>query len=219
MPVRELRGELTGSVVSRRTAGTLRRAREGVGRSCLGSVFSSGTIVAPVPFVSVSSTHVLGAMTAFDSRVGVMRVRFAPSPTGALHIGGARTALYNWLLARGSGGQMVLRIEDTDRERSTPENVEQILDALAWLGLDWDEGPHARRSARPQHRAAIDQLLESGHGYEDEGAVRLKVPDEGEVVVKDVIRGDVTLPALGDRRLRDCPLGRERALQPRRRRG
>ena len=77
-----------------------------------------------------------------------MRVRFAPSPTGALHIGGARTALYNWLLAHGPGdgpgeraGTLVLRIEDTDRERSTPENVEQILDALRWLGLDWDEGP------------------------------------------------------------------------------
>ena len=73
-----------------------------------------------------------------------MRVRFAPSPTGALHIGGARTALFNWLLARHSGGEMVLRIEDTDRERSTPENVEQILDALRWLALDWDEGQIGR---------------------------------------------------------------------------
>ena len=123
-----------------------------------------------------------------------MRVRFAPSPTGALHIGGARTALYNWLLARGNGGQFVLRIEDTDRERSTPENVEQILDALQWLELDWDEGPISQFERAPEHRAAIDQLLESGHGYEDEGAVRIKVPDEGEVVVKDVIRGDVTFP-------------------------
>jgi glutamyl-tRNA synthetase len=123
-----------------------------------------------------------------------MRVRFAPSPTGALHIGGARTALYNWLLARGSGGAFVLRIEDTDRERSTPENVEQILDALTWLGLDWDEGPHSQAERAPEHRAAIDELLESGHGYEDEGAVRIKVPDEGEVVVGDVIRGDVTFP-------------------------
>ena len=70
-----------------------------------------------------------------------MRVRFAPSPTGALHIGGARTALYNWLLARGGGGRFLLRIEDTDRERSTPENVEQIFDALRWLELDWDEDP------------------------------------------------------------------------------
>ncbi|MGH2838870.1 MAG: glutamate--tRNA ligase, partial [Thermoleophilaceae bacterium] len=123
-----------------------------------------------------------------------MRVRFAPSPTGALHIGGARTALYNWLLARGSGGQFVLRIEDTDRERSTPENVEQILDALSWLGLDWDEGPHSQFERASEHRAAIEQILASGHGYEDEGAVRIKVPDEGEVVVKDVIRGDVTFP-------------------------
>src|SRR6478752_2332426 len=69
------------------------------------------------------------------------RLRFAPSPTGALHIGGARTALYNWLAARHEGGELVLRIEDTDRERSTAENVEQILDALGWLELDWDEGP------------------------------------------------------------------------------
>ena len=68
------------------------------------------------------------------------RARFAPSPTGVLHIGGARTALYNWLLARGSEGELVLRIEDTDRERSTPENVEQILDALRWLELDWERG-------------------------------------------------------------------------------
>jgi glutamyl-tRNA synthetase len=123
-----------------------------------------------------------------------MRVRFAPSPTGALHIGGARTALYNWLLARGSGGTFVLRIEDTDRERSTPENVEQILDALTWLGLDWDEGPHSQAERAPEHRAAIDQMLESDHAYEDEGAVRIKVPDEGEVVVGDVIRGDVAFP-------------------------
>jgi glutamyl-tRNA synthetase len=123
-----------------------------------------------------------------------MRVRFAPSPTGALHIGGARTALYNWLLARGSGGQLVLRIEDTDRERSTPENVEQILDALRWLELDWDEGPISQFERAVEHRAAIEQILASGHGYEHEGAVRIKVPDEGEAVVKDVIRGDVTFP-------------------------
>ena len=123
-----------------------------------------------------------------------MRVRFAPSPTGALHIGGARTALYNWLLARGSGGQLVLRIEDTDRERSTPENVEQILDALSWLGLDWDEGPHSQFERAPAHRAAIEALLAAGHAYEDDGAVRLRVPGEGEVVVRDVIRGDVTFP-------------------------
>jgi glutamyl-tRNA synthetase len=123
-----------------------------------------------------------------------MRVRFAPSPTGVLHIGGARTALYNWLLARGRGGTLVLRIEDTDRERSTPENVEQILDALRWLGLDWDEGPHSQAERAPSHTEAIGRLLESGHAYEDEGAVRLRVPDEGETVIHDVIRGDITFP-------------------------
>ena len=123
-----------------------------------------------------------------------MRVRFAPSPTGVLHIGGARTALYNWLLARGSGGQFVLRIEDTDRERSTPENVDQILDALRWLGLDWDEGPISQWERRDRHTEAVAQLLESGHGYEDDGAVRFRVPKEGEITFHDVILGDVTNP-------------------------
>src|SRR3954470_8952436 len=147
-----------------------------------------------------------------------MRVRFAPSPTGALHIGGARTALYNWLAARHVGGTMLLRIEDTDRERSTPENVQQILDALEWLELDYDEGPVFQTHAAPRHAEVLDQLLASGHAYrtnataddvkafkaehgadrgfrgteEGEGAIRLRVPDEGETVVHDVIRGDTT---------------------------
>src|SRR5437660_3550524 len=95
-----------------------------------------------------------------------MRVRFAPSPTGALHIGGARTALYNWLLARGQGGTFVLRIEDTDRQRSTPENVEQILDALRWLRLDWDEGPIFQSERVGRHREVIERLLGSGHAYQ-----------------------------------------------------
>jgi glutamyl-tRNA synthetase len=150
-----------------------------------------------------------------------VRVRFAPSPTGALHIGGARTALYNWLYTRGRGGQLVLRIEDTDRERSTPENVEQILDALGWLELDWDEGPLSQAERAERHREALDRLLDSGVAYRDtatgedvaawkkehgnrgyrgvpsedpEAAVRLKVPDEGDTIVADEIRGDVRFP-------------------------
>ena len=92
-----------------------------------------------------------------------MRVRFPPSPTGALHIGNARTALYNWLLARGQGGQLVLRIEDTDRERSTPENVEQIFEALRWLEIDWDEGvevggPHAPYRQSERHDIYFEVL-------------------------------------------------------------
>src|SRR3954452_23863239 len=100
-----------------------------------------------------------------------MRVRFAPSPTGALHIGGARTALYNWLLARGSGGTFVLRIEDTDRERSTAEKIEQILDALKWLPLDGDEGriPQPERIGR--HKEEIARLVSDGAAYDDEGAI------------------------------------------------
>src|ERR687885_1762612 len=94
-----------------------------------------------------------------------MRVRFPPSPTGALHIGNARTALYNWLLARGHGGTLVLRIEDTDRERSTPENVEQIFDALAWLGIDWDEGPIMQTDNAARHAEVVQRLLEEGRAY------------------------------------------------------
>ena len=147
-----------------------------------------------------------------------MRARFAPSPTGALHIGGARTALYNWLHARHFGGTLVLRIEDTDRERSSPENVEQIIDGLRWLGLDYDEGPISQLSRSDRHQELLARLLDEGHAYrctatahdveafkarhghergfrgtdEGQGAVRLRVPDEGATVVHDVIRGDAT---------------------------
>ncbi|MFY9265657.1 MAG: glutamate--tRNA ligase [Solirubrobacterales bacterium] len=119
-------------------------------------------------------------------------VRFAPSPTGELHIGGARTALYNWLLARGAGGRMILRIEDTDRVRSTKENVEQILEALRWLELDWDEGPLSQAGHESRHREVIDQLKKDGHAYLHEDATRLRVPDDGQTIVHDAIRGDVT---------------------------
>jgi glutamyl-tRNA synthetase len=111
-----------------------------------------------------------------------------------LHIGGARTALYNWLLARGSGGTFVLRIEDTDRERSTAENVDQILESLRWLELDWDEGPLSQWERRERHSEAAEQLLSSGHAYEDEGAVRFRVPDRGEITFHDAILGDITNP-------------------------
>jgi glutamyl-tRNA synthetase len=149
-----------------------------------------------------------------------MRVRFAPSPTGALHIGGARTALYNWLLARGHDGTFILRIEDTDRERSTPENVEQILDALRWLKLDWDEGPVFQSDRVERHAEVVRSLLETGQAYhstataedvkaykqehghergfrgdpEADGAVRLHVPDSEETVVQDVILGETRFP-------------------------
>ena len=96
-----------------------------------------------------------------------MRVRFAPSPTGFLHVGGARTALFNWLLARRQGGTFILRIEDTDRERSRPEHVEAILHGLSWLGLDWDEGPYFQGEGAERHRADALALLEAGKAYRD----------------------------------------------------
>ncbi len=94
-----------------------------------------------------------------------VRTRFAPSPTGMLHIGGARTALFSWLYARHHGGEFVLRIEDTDRERSTEEATQVILDGLTWLGLDWDEAPVFQHTRQAEHVLAVEQLLEEGHAY------------------------------------------------------
>src|SRR5580658_1938604 len=91
--------------------------------------------------------------------------RFAPSPTGFLHIGGARTALFNWLYARGRGGRMLLRIEDTDRERSTKAAIDAILDGLAWLGIDWDGEAIYQSTRLDRHRAAVEELLAAGRAY------------------------------------------------------
>jgi glutamyl/glutaminyl-tRNA synthetase len=94
-----------------------------------------------------------------------MRVRFAPSPTGFLHVGGARTALFNWLLARREGGTFVLRIEDTDRARSDEAMTGAILEGLSWLGLDWDEGPFFQAEGIARHRADALRVLEAGAAY------------------------------------------------------
>src|ERR1051326_2297016 len=94
-----------------------------------------------------------------------LRVRFAPSPTGYLHVGGARTALFNWLWARKHGGTFILRIEDTDRERSTDANTRSILEGLEWLGLRWDEGPHYQSAGYERHRQAALKLLDAGQAY------------------------------------------------------
>ncbi len=141
-----------------------------------------------------------------------VRVRFAPSPTGYLHIGGARTALFNWLYARHTGGTFVLRIEDTDAARNSQEAVNVILDGLRWLGLDWDEGPLTAdatgpskgdrgpyfQSQRREHYARrVEALLSRGLAYEKDGAVRFKMTREP-VLIRDLVVGDVTR-ALTDR--------------------
>jgi len=110
-----------------------------------------------------------------------LRLRFAPSPTGFLHVGGARTALFNWLLARKLGGVLVLRIEDTDQERSSVDMVDAILEGLSWLGLDWDEGPFFQSQGIERHRSDVVALLERGAAYRDftlpEELVRLRAED------------------------------------------
>ena len=126
------------------------------------------------------------------------RLRFAPSPTGYLHVGGARTALFNWLYARRHGGAFILRIEDTDVERSQAEMVTGILDGLRWLGIDWDEGPEIGGPHAPyfqserldRYRAAAKQLLDSGQAFEDGGAIRFKVPP-GKTQFTDSVHGPI----------------------------
>ena len=156
-----------------------------------------------------------------------VRVRFAPSPTGFLHIGGVRTALFNWLFARHHQGKFILRIEDTDRERSTEDSIQEIIESMQWLGLDWDEGPFRQMARQDLYKEKVDQLLSEKKAYrcycspEDlevkrkaaqekkekpkyDGTcrgrkdqpdaphvVRFQCPPSGNVVVKDILRGNV----------------------------
>ncbi len=119
------------------------------------------------------------------------RVRFAPSPTGYLHVGGARTALFNWLYARHAGGQFLLRIEDTDKVRSTDEHTKVILDGLSWLGLDWDEEPVFQGGRVKRHQEIADKLLAAGKAYMEEGAIRFRLPP-GEIAWDDAVHGRIS---------------------------
>jgi glutamyl-tRNA synthetase len=133
------------------------------------------------------------------------RVRFAPSPTGFLHIGGARTALFNWLYARHTGGTFILRIEDTDAARNTQEAVNVILDGLRWLGLDWDEGPisgevtgpgkgsvgpYFQSQRKENYQRRVEALLSHDLAYQHEGAIKFKMPREA-IVIPDLVVGEV----------------------------
>jgi glutamyl-tRNA synthetase len=119
------------------------------------------------------------------------RVRFAPSPTGYLHVGGARTALFNWLFARHVGGAFLLRIEDTDKERSTDAHTKVILDGLTWLGLDWDEEVVFQGARLARHQEMANRLVAEGKAYVEEGAVRFRMPDE-EIAWDDVVYGRIS---------------------------
>lgn len=134
-----------------------------------------------------------------------VRVRFAPSPTGFLHIGGARTALFNWLYARHMGGTFILRIEDTDAARNTQEAVSVILNGLRWLGLDWDEGPitgdvtgpstgdfgpYFQSQRKENYQRRVEALLSRGLAYEHEGAIKFKMPRDP-ILIHDLVVGDV----------------------------
>src|SRR5215472_6854109 len=134
-----------------------------------------------------------------------VRVRFAPSPTGYLHIGGARTALFNWLYARHTGGTFILRIEDTDEARNTVEALNVILEGLRWLGLDWvegpigpdatgpckgDYGPYFQSQRKENYRLRVEALLSRGLAYEHEGAIKFKMQREP-ILIPDIVKGEV----------------------------
>ncbi len=126
----------------------------------------------------------------------MIRVRFAPSPTGYLHVGGARTALFNWLFVQharrhGEDATFVLRIEDTDKQRSTPEFTQVIIDGMAWLGMTPDEGPYFQAEGVARHQADVDRLVAEGKAYLDEGAVRFRVPQE-EIAWDDAVHGRIS---------------------------
>ena len=129
-----------------------------------------------------------------------MKLRIAPSPTGQLHIGNARTALFNWLYAKANNGTFLVRIDDTDTERSTKEYENDIISNLRWLGLDWDEGVEVggthgeyRQSLRfDRYQEVAEVLLSQGKAYEDQGAIRFKVPVDGSVQFKDLVRGEMS---------------------------
>jgi glutamyl-tRNA synthetase len=123
-----------------------------------------------------------------------VRVRMAPSPTGFLHIGGVRTFLFNWLFARGRGGECLLRIENTDTSREVAESVEQIERSLRWLGIEWDGDTRFQLDVMERAKEEARRLVAEGAAYEDEGAIRIRMPDEGATAWDDAIKGPIEVP-------------------------
>ncbi len=133
-----------------------------------------------------------------------IRVRFAPSPTGKVHIGNIRAAIYNWLYARHTGGKFLLRVEDTDLERSTPEAIQALLECMQWLGLDYDEEAFYQTKNKPRHIEAVEKLIASGHAYRCERTSRdgktgevvmFKMPTEGVIEFDDIVKGKMSKKA------------------------
>lgn len=120
-----------------------------------------------------------------------IRVRFAPSPTGYLHLGSARTALFNWLYARNKGGKLILRIEDTDKERSKKEYLDEILEDLKWMGLDWDEGPLFQSERIDIYKKAAEGILEKGLAYKEGEAIIYKVENGQIIKIDDLVHGEI----------------------------
>ncbi|WP_419945577.1 glutamate--tRNA ligase [Candidatus Poriferisodalis sp.] len=142
----------------------------------------------------VSQVSVVGEGSGATPVTPRPRLRFAPAPTGLPHLGTARTALFNWLYARHCGGEMVLRIEDTNAELATKAHIDQVLEMLDWLGLDFDGDPVFQSERGGLYDAAVERWLDSGQAYLDDGAVRFAVPSEGVTAFDDTVRGRVEFP-------------------------
>src|SRR4051794_5314412 len=123
-----------------------------------------------------------------------VRVRMAPSPTGFLHVGGVRTFLFNYLFARGRGGECLLRIENTDTSREVAEAVDQIQESLRWVGIDWDGPVSFQLDVMERAAVAAQRLLDEDKAYMDEGAIRVRMPKEGATAWEDAIKGRIEFP-------------------------
>lgn len=163
------------------------------GQQVRGPRAAGGAVQPGLREISKAEIAALGGAQVEQKQV---RVRFAPSPTGHLHIGGARTALMNYLFAKKMGGEFVLRIEDTDQMRSRPEYTEAILGGLKWLGMQWDGDPIYQSQRGELYKGKVDQLLKEGKAYKDpagSGAIFFKMPEEGTITIQDGIKGTVTV--------------------------
>ena len=157
--------------------------------------FSTTAVIAVLPSVRAIRAPSADATVAPTLGLMTVRVRMAPSPTGFLHIGGVRTFLFNWLFARGQGGECLLRIENTDTSREVAEAVGQIEESLRWLGIEWDGETRFQLDGAERCRVEAARLVAEGKAYEDDGAIRIRMPKEGVIGWDDAIKGRIEFPA------------------------
>ena len=180
----------------------------------LGVMLTTWAAILSLPSVwAIRAPAAVPARRTYNARLMSVRVRMAPSPTGFLHIGGVRTFLFNWLFARGHGGECLLRIENTDTSREVADSVAQIEESLRWLGIDWDGETRFQLDGADRCRAEAARLVAEGKAYEDDGAIRIRMPKDGVVGVGRRDQGPDRVPRRSARGHGHPPLGRPARLQ------